>query len=298
MQILRSLKNDGIVSLLDTVRYNQDSCGYDLDLVFEYCRFELGKIIANDQIKIELGVVKNLMKQFLTGLEFIHQHDVNYSCACVLMNLNMISNRFSYDLQIIHRDIKTSNILLTDKGVLKIADFGLARLVPKENSTQNDSHSNSSLTTPVVTLWYRAPELLLGATTYTTAIDLWSVGCVMSEFWTRKAILPGNSETQQIMNVLTLCGSISLVDWPEAKSLRIYSNVHLPRSYKCTVKQRMASYKLPEPAVELLMELFTLNPAKRISCVDALNHIFFFTPPWPRNLDDFIKNLGQAKWSK
>lgn len=184
---------------------------------------------------------------------------------------------------------------MTLDGVLKIADFGMARLVPLN---QNNYTRSTPLTTPVVTLWYRAPELLLGATEYTNAIDLWSVGCVLAEFWTRKPLLPAQTEQSQIMNILKLCGSITLDDWPEANNLSIYRNMKLSSGYKRSIESRMQVHKTPARAVELIDKLLTLNPAKRIDCDGALDDIFFFSAPWPSDLREFMKTLRTVKWTK
>lgn len=87
---------------------------------------------------------------------------------------------------VLHRDIKGSNLLIDNSGMLKIADFGLASIF--------DPHQNQPLTSRVVTLWYRPPELLLGATYYGTAVDLWSTGCILAELYAGKPIMPGRTE--------------------------------------------------------------------------------------------------------
>ena len=89
-----------------------------------------------------------------------------------------------------HRDIKGSNLLLSNEGILKVADFGLA------NFSHSSGHKKKPLTSRVVTLWYRPPELLLGATDYGSAVDLWSVGCVFAELLLGKPILRGRTEVR------------------------------------------------------------------------------------------------------
>ena len=109
------------------------------------------------------------MQQLLRGLDHCH------SCG------------------VLHRDIKGSNLLIDNNGILKIADFGLASIF--------DPHQNQPLTSRVVTLWYRPPELLLGATYYGTAVDLWSTGCILAELYAGKPIMPGRTEVFTVFSV-------------------------------------------------------------------------------------------------
>lgn len=117
---------------------------------------------SESEVHFILGQVKCYMQQLLCGLDHCHSHGV------------------------LHRDIKGSNLLIDNHGVLKIADFGLASFF--------DIHQNQPLTSRVVTLWYRPPELLLGATYYGTAVDLWSTGCILAELYAGKPIMPGRTE--------------------------------------------------------------------------------------------------------
>ncbi|MCH90952.1 putative serine/threonine-protein kinase, partial [Trifolium medium] len=120
------------------------------------------RLVSNPNIKFSEPQLKCYMHQLLSGLDHCHSHGV------------------------LHRDIKGSNLLIDNNGVLKIADFGLANVF--------DSHHNIPLTSRVVTLWYRPPELLLGANHYGVAVDLWSTGCILGELYTGRPILPGKTE--------------------------------------------------------------------------------------------------------
>ena len=133
-----------------------------------------------------LPQVKCIMKQVFRGLRYLHSSFI------------------------VHRDLKVSNLLMTDKGCVKVADFGLARWygLPLK-----------PMTPKVVTLWYRAPELLLNARTQTTAIDMWSAGCILGELLAHKPLLPGKSEINQIELVVDLLGTPNDHIWPEFSSL-------------------------------------------------------------------------------
>ena len=131
-------------------------------MVFEYLEFDLTGIIETPEIKLTQDHVKSWSKQLLSGVHYMH---VN---------------------KIIHRDLKSSNLLINRKGELKIADWGLARSWNPEMKR---------LTNRVITLWYRPPELLLGAVEYTPKIDMWSVGCIIAEMFRRGGLLKGSNES-------------------------------------------------------------------------------------------------------
>ena len=118
-------------------------------LVFEYLKHDLQGLI-NMKLFLSLPQIKCIMHQILVGMAYLHKQHV------------------------IHRDIKGANILISQQGVVKLADFGLARIFYPGNEKVH-------YTNKVVTLWYRAPELLLGSRNYTEAVDMWSVGCVFAE---------------------------------------------------------------------------------------------------------------------
>ncbi|KRZ23579.1 Geranylgeranyl transferase type-2 subunit beta [Trichinella pseudospiralis] len=158
IRILQKVRHQNVTELLEVCRskassYNRGRSTFYL--VFAFCEHDLAGLLSNVHVKFSLGEIKEVMKQLLDGLFFIHMQ------------------------KILHRDMKAANVLITKSGVLKLADFGLARPLNK----QNPRYTNR-----VVTLWYRPPELLLGDRKYTTAIDIWGAGCIMAEMVTRNSI--------------------------------------------------------------------------------------------------------------
>ena len=111
--------------------------------------------------------------------------------------------RFCHSCQLLHRDLKPSNLLLNEECVLKVADFGLARTV---KDAEKASAEGSVLTDYVATRWYRAPESSLGSTSYTKAVDMWALGCIVAEMFTGKPLLPGTSTVDQLDQILEVCG--------------------------------------------------------------------------------------------
>ena len=210
-------------------------------------------------MKFTLGEIKKVIQQLLNGLYFIHTN------------------------KILHRDMKAANILITKTGILKLADFGLARAFSTSTRGQPNRFTNR-----VVTLWYRAPELLLGERNYTPAIDVWGAGCIMAEMWTRSPIMQGNTEQHQLLLITQLCGSISPDVWLGADKLDLYDKLELPKGQRRKVKERLKMYVSDNLALDLLDKLMTLDPGKRIDSDSALNHDFFWTDPMPTDLTSML----------
>lgn len=174
---------------------------------------------------------------------------------------------------------------MTADGVLKIADFGLSRAI-------TENHDKRIYTVNVVTLWYRAPELLFGDTGYSTSVDLWSAGCVMAEFWTRTPIMQGNSEREQIEMISRMCGAIDPNVWPDVIKLSLFQTLRLTTNgYQCNAKDFLFKRSNNNDGSDLFKLLLTLDPKKRISAFLAQNHDFFWFDPLPSNLEQLMNNI-------
>ncbi|KMZ62455.1 Mitogen-activated protein kinase HOG1 [Zostera marina] len=152
-----------------------------------------------------MSAIKNVSATGRTVICNIHQQSIDIFQAfdeikCYMKQL-LSGNEHCHSQSVLHRDIKGSNLLIDNHGVLKIGDFGLA--------SSYDPEHQQIMTSQVVTLWYRAPELILGATHYGVGVDLWSTGCILGELLAKKPILPGRTEVEQLYKIFRLCGSPS-----------------------------------------------------------------------------------------
>lgn len=259
IKILQVLRHDNIVRLIEICTSKANAANKfksHFYLVFEFCEHDLAGLLSNPQVKFSLGEQKKIMQQLLNGLYYIHK---NY---------------------ILHRDMKTANILVTKEGKLKLADFGLARAIEQQKADAQQA----KYTNRVVTLWYRPPELLLGERCYNRAIDMWGAGCIMAELWTREPILKGNTDQNQLELIQGLGGSITPEVWTDVDKLELFNRIQLKQDLKRRVKERLGSYIKDPNALDLLDKLLTLDPKKRIDSDEALDHDFFWTEPLPIDL--------------
>jgi len=264
IRILQLLNHKNIVNLIEICRqYSRHKTTFYL--VFDFCEHDLAGLLSNINVKFSLGEIKMVMQQMCEGLFFIHNN------------------------KIIHRDMKAANILITKQGILKLADFGLARAI----SINKQGHPNR-YTNRVVTLWYRPPELLLGERNYGPAVDMWGAGCIMAEMWTRSPIMQGNTEQHQLTLIAQLCGAFSAEVWPGVESLDLFGKMDIPRGVKRRVKERLKPYVKDAFACDLIDKLLSLDPNKRLDADNALNHDFFWTDPMPCSLDRMLSNHGQS----
>ncbi|PQQ19424.1 putative serine/threonine-protein kinase [Prunus yedoensis var. nudiflora] len=240
--ILRRLDHPNVVKLEGLVT-SRMSCS--LYLVFEYMEHDLAGLAASPAIKFTEPQVKCYMHQLLSGLEHCHNRHV------------------------LHRDIKGSNLLIDNGGVLKIADFGLASFF--------DPNHKQPMTSRVVTLWYRPPELLLGATDYGVGVDLWSAGCILAELLAGKPIMPGRTEVEQLHKIFKLCGSPSEEYWKKSKLP--HATIFKPQqSYKRCIAETFKDF--PPSSLPLIETLLAIDPAERQTATAALRNEFFVTKPY------------------
>lgn len=238
IKLLQSLRHDNIVALQE-VMIEKDDCY----MVFEYLSHDLTGLLNHPSFTLDPAQRKHLAKQLFEGLDYLHVRGV------------------------LHRDIKAANILVSSNGVLKIADFGLARFYSK--------HHRNDYTNRVITIWYRSPELLLGETQYTAAVDVWSAACVMIEIFTRHAIFPGDgTEINQLDKIYNILGTPNKSDWPDLTKMEWFELLR-PGYRKPSVFAEKYKEKLPVAAFNLLASMFQYDPAKRPSAAEVLEHPYF-----------------------
>mmetsp|Transcript_33810 Transcript_33810/g.116316 ORF Transcript_33810/g.116316 Transcript_33810/m.116316 type:complete len:238 (-) Transcript_33810:107-820(-) len=226
----------------------------------EYFDHDLKQCVERHDGPFSQAEVKCLAAQLLAGIEHMH------------------SKWF------IHRDIKTSNLLYSNTGKLSICDFGLARRYgdPVLPYTRN-----------VVTLWYRCPELLLGCTEYSTAVDMWSVGCVFAELLLKKPIFPGKTELEQLSSIFKQLGAPTEDRWPGYAKLPFASTFSWKAQKRNKLRDRfpkigfgtMATTPLTDEGHALLDGLLALDPDARLDAHAAATHPYFqeSPPPTPRH---------------
>jgi len=245
MKIMSTMNHENIVKLKEIVasRVSADTLNKgSVFMVFEYCPVDLTGLLECKSVKLRETHVMCIMKQILTGLHYAHLNGV------------------------LHRDIKLPNILISAQGIVKLADWGLGRPYRGDGG---------KYTNRVVTLWYRAPELLLGETKYSSAIDLWSVGCVFAELMASVPVFPGKDEGSQLKMIFELCGHPSATSWPEWTSLPLAWLLAVPAS--AAEPQLSTRFAWMRPAaLALLCRLLDCNPASRISAMDALDAEWFW----------------------
>ena len=250
VRILQSSRHKNIVNLLRVVNGKKPNAIF---LVFEYCEHDLARLLETMRVPFTEAESKCLCLQLLQAVEYLHRRWV------------------------FHRDLKLSNLLLNNRGELKLCDFGLARFYQPGN--------DGSYTPKVVTLWYRAPELLFGCARYTAAVDNWAVGCILAELLKHEPLFPGKQEQQTLDMMYKLLGTPNEKIWPGFDKLPKFGSYRMssnqPYNYLQTEFNRLSS-----AGVDLLNRLLTYDPRRRCTAAQALEHGYFQEHPRPKRVEE------------
>ncbi|KAL6098005.1 cilk1 [Pungitius sinensis] len=231
---LKKLNHANVVKLKEVIRENDH-----LYFVFEYMKENLYQLMKDRKRLFPESVIRNIGFQILQGLSFIHKHGF------------------------FHRDMKPENLLCMGPELVKIADFGLAREI----------RSKPPYTDYVSTRWYRAPEVLLRSSTYSSPIDLWAVGCIMAELYTLRPLFPGNSEVDEIFKICQVLGTVKKTDWSEGHQLASAMNFRFPQCVPTHLKTLIPNAS--NEAIALMRDLLQWDPKKRPTAVQTLRYPYF-----------------------
>ncbi|KAF2709526.1 Pkinase-domain-containing protein [Pleomassaria siparia CBS 279.74] len=249
ISLMKELKHENIVLLHDVIHTENK-----LMLVFEFMDKDLKRYMDSrgDRGALDPPTIKSFMYQLLRGIAFCH------------------------DNRVLHRDLKPQNLLINNRGQLKLADFGLARAFGIPVNTFSNE---------VVTLWYRAPDVLLGSRTYNTSIDIWSAGCIMAEMYTGRPLFPGTTNEDQLQKIFRLMGTPSERSWPGISQFPEYKgNFHV----FATQDLRLILPQVDQVGLSLLNSMLQLRPEMRIAASASLNH------PWFNDLPQRQQHHAQA----
>ncbi|XP_005398890.1 PREDICTED: serine/threonine-protein kinase MAK isoform X2 [Chinchilla lanigera] len=231
---LKKLNHVNVIKLKEVIRENNH-----LYFIFEYMKENLYQLMKDRNKLFPESVIRNIMYQILQGLAFIHKHGF------------------------FHRDMKPENLLCMGPELVKIADFGLAR----------ELRSQPPYTDYVSTRWYRAPEVLLRSSVYSSPIDVWAVGSIMAELYTLRPLFPGTSEVDEIFKICQVLGTPRKSDWPEGYQLASSMNFRFPQCVPINLKTLIPNAS--SEAIHLMMEMLNWDPKKRPTASQALKHPYF-----------------------
>ncbi|NXW61642.1 MAK kinase, partial [Eurystomus gularis] len=231
---LKKLNHANVIKLKEVIRENDH-----LYFVFEYMKENLYQLMKDRNKLFPESVIRNMMYQILQGLAFIHKHGF------------------------FHRDMKPENLLCIGPELVKIADFGLAR----------ELRSQPPYTDYVSTRWYRAPEVLLRSSVYSSPIDMWAVGSIMAELYTLRPLFPGTSEVDEIFKICQVLGTPKKSDWPEGYHLASAMNFRFPQCVPISLKTLIPNAS--NEAIQLMSDTLSWNPKKRPTASQALKYPYF-----------------------
>ncbi len=245
ISLLKELRHENIVKLLDVCHSEKK-----LTLVFEFLEMDLKRFMDKESNNLDAATVQHFLRDLLRGVQFCHARNV------------------------LHRDLKPQNLLISRDKDLKLADFGLGRAfgIPVKKFTHE-----------VVTLWYRSPDVLLGSTQYGTPVDVWSIGCIFAEMATGTPLFAGKSDADQLLRIFRFLGTPNNSNWS--------SMHHYPNSTNMLSKPELLQNQEPEcfrlfesgigfeklgrEGIDLLLALLRYEPSERITAAQALQHPYF-----------------------
>ncbi|XP_055903526.1 uncharacterized protein LOC129939515 isoform X2 [Eupeodes corollae] len=231
---LKKLSHPNIVKLKEVIRENDT-----LYFVFEYMKENLYQMIKDRDTHLPENAIKSILFQVLTGLAFMHRHGF------------------------FHRDLKPENLLCSGPDLIKIADFGLAREI----------RSRPPFTDYVSTRWYRAPEVLLHSTHYGSSIDLWAMGCIMSELYTFRPLFPGSSEVDQLFKICSVLGTPNKNDWPDGHRLAATIHFRFPDCVKVPLNNIIS--RASSSGLQLLEDFLFYDPERRPTAQQSIKYPYF-----------------------
>lgn len=234
VKALKKLNHVNIVKLKEVIRERDV-----LYFIFEYMKENLYQMTKDRDKLFPESAVRNVSYQILQGLAFMHKHGY------------------------FHRDLKPENLLCSGPECVKIADFGLAREI----------RSAPPYTDYVSTRWYRAPEVLLRSTNYSSPIDVWALGCIMAELYTLRPLFPGSSEIDELFKICSVLGTPSKTEWPEGHKLAANMNFKWPQMVATPLKQLIPNSGTD--GLALMRDMLMWDPHKRPTCQQALRHSYF-----------------------
>ncbi|KAL3317303.1 Cyclin-dependent kinase 20 [Cichlidogyrus casuarinus] len=226
-------------------------------LVFDYMLTDLSEIIRNADSPLSERAVKSYMLMLIQGVAVMHKNNI------------------------MHRDLKPANLLISSEGILKIADFGLARVF-RNDQERLYSHQ-------VATRWYRAPELLYGARKYTESVDIWAVGCIFGELLNCSPIFPGENDIEQLWFVIRILGTPNEETWPELVQLPDYNKISFSNCNSVNFSTLLPDAS--DEAVNLLTEFLKYPPHERLDMKKALLHKYFITGVLPAHHSELPKPI-------
>jgi cyclin-dependent kinase len=244
ISLLKELQHPNIVRLCEIIHTERK-----LTLVFEFLDQDLKKLLDTCDGGLDTATTKSFLYQLLRGTAHCHQH------------------------RVLHRDLKPQNLLINREGYLKLADFGLARAfgIPVRSYTHE-----------VVTLWYRAPDVLMGSRKYSTPVDIWSVGCIFAEMVNGRPLFPGNNDSEQLQYIFKIMGTPSEKIWPTVAELPDWKP-----EFKQYEQQSWSNIvpTLDGSGIDLLKSLLQYDPNRRLSGRASMEHEYF------NGVSEVIKNM-------